>query len=87
MGKQQASTNYRGISLLSFPGKVYQNALKGNAIKLWNSNWRMDSAVSVQVAAPLKILTLKQIFEKSWEYDKNLFACFADLEKAYDRVP
>ena len=30
--------------------------------------------------------TLKQIFEKSWQYGKNLFACFADLEKPYDGV-
>jgi len=29
-----------------------------------------------------QVFTLKQIFEKSWEYD--LFACFVDLEKAYD---
>ena len=29
----------------------------------------------------------KQIFEKSWEYGKDLLACFVDLEKAYDRVP
>ena len=34
-----------------------------------------------------QIFTLKQIFEKSCEYGKNLFACFVDLEKAYDRVP
>ena len=34
-----------------------------------------------------QIFTLKQIFEKSWKYGKNLFACFVDLEKAYDRVP
>ena len=33
-----------------------------------------------------QILTRKQIFEKSWDYDKDLFACFVNLEKAYDRV-
>ena len=31
--------------------------------------------------------TLKQIFEKSWKYGKDFFACFVDLEKAHDRVP
>ena len=34
-----------------------------------------------------QIFTLKQMFEKSWEYRKGLFACFVDIEKAYDRVP
>jgi len=34
-----------------------------------------------------QIFTLKQIFEKSWEYGKDLFASFVDLEKAYERVP
>ena len=34
-----------------------------------------------------QIFTLKQIFEKSWEYAKDLFACFVDLEKAHDRIP
>ena len=29
----------------------------------------------------------EQIFENSWEYGKDLFACFVNLKKAYDRVP
>ena len=28
-----------------------------------------------------------QIIEKSWEYAKEVNACFVDLEKAYDRMP
>ena len=34
-----------------------------------------------------QIFTLKQILEKSWEYAKDVFAWFVDLEKAYDQVP
>ena len=34
-----------------------------------------------------QIFALQQIYEKSWEYAKEVKACFADLEKAYDRIP
>ena len=33
-----------------------------------------------------QIFTLRQIFEKSWEYAKDVFACFIDLEKAYNLI-
>ena len=26
-------------------------------------------------------------FDKSWKYGKEVYTCFVDLEKAYDRVP
>ena len=32
-------------------------------------------------------LALQQIFGKSWEYAKEVNACFVDLEKACDRIP
>jgi len=34
-----------------------------------------------------QIFTLKQIFKKSWEHAKDVYTCFVDLEKVYDRVP
>ena len=34
-----------------------------------------------------QIFALQQVFEKSWEYAKEVYTCFADLEKAYDHVP
>ena len=33
-----------------------------------------------------QIFDLQQIFEKSWEYAKEEYTFFVDLEKAYDRV-
>ena len=34
-----------------------------------------------------KIFALQQVFEKSWEYAKEVYTCFVDLEKAYNRIP
>ena len=34
-----------------------------------------------------QIFVLQQICEKSWEYAKEVNACFVDLEKAYNRIP
>ena len=34
-----------------------------------------------------QIFALQQVFEKSWKYAKEVYICFVDLEKAYDRVP
>ena len=49
----------------------------------------MASVVFDLVAAPQTKFSLYGIekFEKSWEYAKDVFAYFVDLEKAYDRVP
>ena len=34
-----------------------------------------------------QIFVLQQIFGKSWEYAKEVNACFVDFEKAYDHIP
>ena len=64
------------------------NVLKRNAGEIMESKlkdgqcgFRPDCSTTDQ------IFTLRQIFEKSWEYAKDVFACFVDLEKAYDRIP
>jgi len=32
-----------------------------------------------------QIFTLQQIFDRLYEYDKDLYACFVDFEQAYVR--
>jgi len=46
----------------------------------------IPSAVFVTVVA-LQTKSLRHNFEKSCEYTKDVYICFVDLEKAYDRVP
>ena len=84
-GDCKQCANYREISLLSLPGKVQYmpNAEKIVESKLEDGQCGFHPGRSTTD----QIFTLKQIFEKSWEYGKDLFACFVDLEKAYDRVP
>ena len=87
-GDRKQCTNYRGISLLSFPGKVYAKCLERKCREIVESKLE-DGQCGFRPGRSTtdQIFTLKQIFEKSWEYGKDLFACFVDLEKAYDRVP
>ena len=81
-------TNYTGISLLSLPGKLYAKYLGRKCLEIVESNLE-DGQYGFRLCRSTtgQIFTLKQIFEKSWEYGKDLFACFVDLETAYDQVP
>ena len=40
-GDRKQCTNYRGISLLSLPGKVYAKCLERKCREKWNQNWKM----------------------------------------------
>ena len=87
-GDRKQCTNYRGISLLSLPGKVYAKCLERKCRQLVETQLE-DGQCGFRPGRSTtdQIFTLKQIFEKSWEYAKDVFACFVDLEKAYDRIP
>ena len=87
-GDRKQCTNYREISLLSLPGKVYTKCLERKYREIVESKledgqrgFRSGRSTTDQ------IFILKQIFEKCWEYGKCFFACFVGLEKANDRVP
>ena len=80
-------TNYRGISLLSLPGKVYAKCLEKKCRELVESKLKVGQCgFRAGRSTTDQIFTLRQIFGKSWEFAKDVFACFVDLEKAYDRV-
>ena len=87
-GDRKDYTSYRRISLLSFTEKVYAKRLEKKCREIVESKLEDDQCVFCPGRSTTdQIFTLTQIFEKSWEYTKDVFACFVDLEKAYNRVP
>ncbi len=86
-GKREECNNYRGISLLSVPGKIYGRILNERMMKITDKSvddkqggfWKGRGCVN-------QIFAVKILVEKYLEKDRKLFAAVMDLEKAYDRV-
>ncbi len=86
-GNREEHHNYRGISQLSVPGKIYGRILNERIMNIADKNvgdeqggLRKGRGCVDQIFA-VKIL-VKKYLERDWQ----LFAAFMDLEKAYDRV-
>ena len=87
-GDKRKCTNYRGISLISVPGKIYATFLE-NKYREIVEPILTDAQCGFHPGRSTtdQIFTWQQIFEKSWEYAKEVNACFVNHEKAYDRIP
>jgi len=79
--------NYRGITLLSVPGKVF------NRVLLERMKGQVDTLLRDQQAGFRKnrscvdqIATLRIIVEQSLEWNTSLYINFVDYEKAFDSV-
>ena len=86
-GEKSECKNYRGISLLSVPGKVYGRVLIERVGK------RTDGQLGEEQCGFRRgrgcvdqIFTVKNVCEKYLEKGKELYVAFMDLEKAYDRI-
>ena len=87
-GNRKKRTNYRGVSLLSLPGKVYAKCLERKCREIVESKLE-DCQCGFRPGRSTtdQIFTVMQISEKFWEYAKDVFQCFVDLEKANNRIP
>ncbi|TWW58296.1 hypothetical protein D4764_07G0010150 [Takifugu flavidus] len=85
-GDQRVCSNYRGITLLSFPGKVYARVLE-KRIRLIVEPLIEEEQCGFRPGRGTTdhLFTLAGVLEGSWEFAQPVHMCFVDL--AYDRVP
>ncbi len=83
-GNREECNKYRGISLLSVPGKIYGRILNERMMKI------TDKSVGDEQGSFRKgrgcvdqIFAVNILMEKYLEKERKLFAAFMDLEKAY----
>ncbi|KAK3520456.1 hypothetical protein QTP70_024071 [Hemibagrus guttatus] len=87
-GDRRVCSNYRGITLLSLPGKVYSRVLERRVRPLVEPRIQEEQCGFQPSRGTLdQLYTLHRVLEGSWEFAQPVHMCFVDLEKAFDRVP
>ncbi|KAK3533963.1 hypothetical protein QTP70_034997 [Hemibagrus guttatus] len=87
-GDWRVCSNYRGITLLSLPGKVYSRVLERRVRPLVEPRIQEEQCSFRSSRGTLdQLYTLHRVLEGSWEFAQPVHMCFVDLEKAFDRVP
>ncbi|KAK3534419.1 hypothetical protein QTP86_015229 [Hemibagrus guttatus] len=86
-GDRRVCSNYRGITLLSLPGKVYSRVLEKRVRPLVEPRIQEEQCGFRPSRGTLdQLYTLHRVLEGSWEFAQPVHMCFVDLEKAF-RVP
>lgn len=87
-GDNKLCSNYRGITLLSVPLKIYELILERRLREVIEPTLsEAQSGFRKGRSAQDHVFTLKQIMSKTIEYNKSAFFAFVDLEKAFDKAP
>ena len=79
--------NWRGITLLSIPGKVFSKVLLNRLSKDIDERLRNEQAgFRKERSCPEQIATLRNIIEQSLEFNTELHLNFLDFKKAFTSV-
>ena len=86
-GARSECKNYRGITLLSVPGKVYAHTVLSRAKKYLQSIRRREqSGFTPHRSTVDRIATLKLILQRRREYRKPCWVTYVDFRSAFDSV-
>ncbi len=86
-GDPTVINNYRGISLLSLPGKVFALILNSR-LSLWADTLLLEGQCGFRKnrGCTDAIFILRSFCERAVRKGKQLHTCFIDLQKAYDSI-
>jgi hypothetical protein len=86
-GDRKAADNYRGISLLSIPGKVYTQILMQRVYQQVDGQLHeCQSAFRRGRGLGDAVFTLRMVMSRCKEFSQPMHMAFVDLRKAYDSV-
>lgn len=86
-GKKSSCDNYRGISLLSVPGKVLAKVIC-NRLTPFVSSFLVDSQCGFRAERSTvdMVFATRQLVEKALEQNTGICLAFVDIRKAFDSV-
>ncbi len=86
-GNKDECNNYRGIRLLSVPGKIYGRILTERLMQITEKKVNDEQRGFRKGKSCVdQIFAIKMLVEEYLGKGKKLYAAFMDLEIAYDRV-
>ena len=86
-GDVRECSNYRGVTLLSVPGKVFARVLLNRIRQQLLDHQRPEqSGFTPKRSTVDRILALRLLTERLREYDRAVLAAYIDFKKAFDSV-
>jgi len=86
-GNKKECANYRGISLLSIPGKLFGRVIIERVIQQTESQLEDEQGGFRRGRGCIdQVFGLKEMCEKYLGNGRDLYVAFMDLEKAYDKI-
>lgn len=86
-GKKTCCDNYRGISLLSIPGKVLARVIYNRLVPFLEQFWdETQSGFRSNRSTADMVFSTRQLIEKAKEQNTQLAIGFVDISKAFDSV-
>ena len=88
-GDREVPGNYRGITLLSVVGKVFCKILNNRLVQCLDKGGALhegQAGFRVNRSCMDNVYTLNEIVQGRFREDKEIYAFFLDVQKAYDTV-